>query len=257
MRTEILNVGFDTYTMGEAVNRFLSFLEEDNKHANILITPNPEIVMEANKDKEFFEIIKNAELVIPDGIGVVYASKFNKVKLRERVAGYDLIQNVFYHIKEKNYSVYFLGGAPKVAELAKKKMEEKYKGLKIVGVHDGYFDSSEEEKIIKEINELSPDILLVGLGFPKQEKWAENHRDILNVKAMACIGGSFDAMAGTFKRAPDIFIKLGLEWFYRLIKQPSRITRMYKLPIFMLVVIKEKIKNVFVKSDKEFSSNGK
>ena len=120
-------------------------------------------------------------------------------------------------------------------------MEKKHYGLKIEGVADGYFDAEKEQMIIADINEKKPDLLLVGIGFPKQEKWIYNNIKNLNVKVAIGVGGSFDVMSGNVKRAPKIFIKLGLEWFYRLITQPTRIGRMMVLPLFMLVVIKNKI----------------
>lgn len=239
MKTEILNVPFDTLTNKESLNKLLVHLNEDKNH--IVITPNPEIVIEANRDNDFMKIIKEADLVIPDGIGVVIASKLNKIKIKERVAGYDLTQNLFEKIKKTGHTVYFFGGAKGVALIAKEKMELMHKGLKIIGVSDGYFNEEREKIIIEEIKKLKPDILLIGLGAPKQEKWIYKNKDILPVKVSICVGGSFDGMSGTVKRAPVIFQKMGLEWFYRLIKQPSRIIRMMRLPLFMILVIKNKI----------------
>ena len=242
MKTNILNMPIDTFTRQQSLEKLLSFLKEEKNH--LLITPNPEIIMEANKDKELMEIIKNADLVVPDGIGVVLASKLNKNKIKERVAGYDLIQNLFDKIKDTNTTVYFFGAGKGVAELAKQKMEQKYKGLKIIGVSDGYFDDQKEKLIIENIQKLKPNILLIGLNFPKQEKWADQYKNILPVQLTCCIGGSFDGMSGTVKRAPVLFQKLGLEWFYRLMKQPKRIVRMVKLPVFVFEVLKEKITHI-------------
>ncbi len=237
--SHILGVKFNNVTHSEAVGILRGFLEEDKCHA--VFTPNPEIVMAARADKEFMEILNGADLVVPDGIGVVIASKLTKEKLKERVAGYDLIQGLFSEIKNKNYTVYFFGGAPGVAMEAKRKMEQVHKGLKIIGVFDGYFDEEKEKLIIEDIKNKKPDILLVGLGAPKQEKWIYNHKNELPVKICAGVGGSFDGMSGKVKRAPDFFIKLGLEWFYRLLRQPSRFFRMLKLPLFLLAVLKEKL----------------
>ena len=239
MKTDILGVGFDVVTMDAAVDRALAFLEESR--ASAIFTPNPEMVMEARKNPEFKQILNAADLVIPDGIGVVYASKFNKTKLPERVAGYDLLQNIFGKIENTERSVYFFGGAPGVADLAKLKMVEKFPNLKIVGTADGYFDADKEKLIITDIINKKPDILLVGLGFPKQEMWITRHKDDLPARLLVGVGGSFDGMSGKVRRAPDLFIKLGLEWFYRLIKEPKRFKRQLQLPLFMLIVLKEKI----------------
>ncbi len=236
----VLGVNFNNVTHDEAVYMLLSFLREKKNHA--VYTPNPEIVMEAAKDKTFMDILNKGDLVVPDGIGVVIASKFVKNRLKERVAGFDLVQGLFDKIKNSGHTVYFFGGAPGVAEEAKKKMEKKHKGIKIIGVSDGYFDEKKERLIIDDIKNKKPDVLLVGLGAPKQEKWIFEHFNDLPVKICVGVGGSFDGMSGRVKRAPDVFIKLGLEWFYRLLKQPSRFFRMLKLPLFILAVIKCRLK---------------
>ena len=237
--SRVLGVKFNNITHTEAVSLLECFLEEDKCHS--VYTPNPEIVMAARKDPEFMEILNSADLVVPDGIGVVIGSKFTENKLKERVAGYDLVQGLFNKIKNKSYTVYFLGGAPNVALEAKSKMENLHKGLKIIGVHDGYFNQEQEKLIINDIKNKKPDILLVGLGAPKQEKWIFKYQKELPVKICIGVGGSFDGMSGKVKRAPKIFIKFGLEWFFRLLRQPTRFFRMLKLPLFLLVVLKEKL----------------
>ena len=171
--TQILDVPFDALTMAEAVEKVMGFLADDKQH--YICTPNPEIVMEAQHDKELMKILREADLVVPDGIGVVWASRYSEILLTERVAGYDLTQNIFSRIAGKNESVYFFGGAPGVASTAARQMKKVYPGLKIVGGHNGYFDAEEEKKIIADIKRLSPSILLVGLGAPKQEKWIYEH----------------------------------------------------------------------------------
>ncbi|MBQ7266390.1 MAG: WecB/TagA/CpsF family glycosyltransferase [Firmicutes bacterium] len=235
---KILGVPFTVVTPKQAVERIVLSLSANEK--SIVYTPNPEMVMEARKDPDFMKVLNSSTMNIPDGIGIVYGSKFTKVPIKHRVAGYDTIQSVFENIKNTEKTVYFFGGAPGIAQKAKEVMEEKYKGLKIVGVQDGYFDEEKEKEIIKDINEKSPSLLLVGIGFPKQEKWIYNNLPDLNVKVAVGVGGSFDVMSGNLKRAPKIFIKLGLEWFHRLITQPSRFVRMLQLPLFMLAVIKNK-----------------
>ncbi|PKM55261.1 MAG: glycosyltransferase [Firmicutes bacterium HGW-Firmicutes-5] len=231
----ILGTKFHHITRSEAAAFIVKCLQERKKAS--VFTPNPEIVMEAYHDSRLQAILNDSELVVPDGIGVVIASKLLGQPLPERVAGFDLIQEVFNQIQNKEIKVYFLGAGQGVAELAKKKMEEKYTNLKIVGVHNGYFDN--DEHIVASINALDPDFLLVGLGAPKQEYWIDNNRDRLNASVLMGVGGSFDGMSGKVKRAPDIYIKLGLEWFYRLITQPTRAKRMVRLPIFLLKVIVE------------------
>lgn len=244
MKTEILGIPVDTYTNNEVLEKVFSYLMEKKKKNHLIITPNPELIMEAQKDKEFRYILETADLVVPDGIGVVLASKLNKIKIKERVAGCDLIFSILDKIKFTGNTVYILGAGPRVAEKAKKNMEEKFPGVNISGVHDGFFDKEEEKRIIEEIKSLKPDILLVGLGFPKQEKWIYNNKDLPVHFSIAC-GGSIDVMAGTVKRAPVIFQKLGLEWLYRLMKQPGRFIRMLILPKFAIIVVLDKIKKMF------------
>ncbi len=234
--THILNVPFDAVTMKEAVARVNILLHTEGQH--FICTPNPEIVMEAQKDRELMSILREADLVVPDGIGVVWASKYSAIPLKERVAGYDLTQNIFAELAGTEHTVYFFGGAPGIAAEAARKMVRKYPELKIVGIHNGYFDAKEEKKIIRDIKNLSPSILLVGLGAPKQEKWIYENMRLFQAKLSIGVGGSFDVMAGHVKRAPKLFQRLGLEWFYRLITQPTRWRRMLRLPAFAFTVLK-------------------
>lgn len=234
MKTNILNINFDVIQIDDATQKLINAIENNEKC--FVVTPNPEIVMIAQKDLELKKIINSADLVIADGIGIVLASKFNKIKIKNRVAGYDLVQKFFS--MSKNYKIYFLGSSSQIIELAKKNMQEKFKNINIVGAHNGFFDN--EEEIINQINLLNPDVLLVGMGAPKQEKWIYKYKDKLNAKVFIGIGGSFDVMSGKIKRAPTIFQKLDLEWLYRLIKQPKRFWRMLALPKFLIAVLLKK-----------------
>lgn len=232
----IMDVPIHNVTMEKATEVVVEFLNSDKPHT--VFTPNPEIIMEAQKDHELMKCLKTASLVVPDGIGVVIASRLLKVqRLPERVGGFDLMQNVLNKIKGTNIRVYFLGSKPGVAQQAAKNMEKKYPGLQIVGTRDGYFRPEEEKELINEIKELEVDFLLVGLGAPRQEKWISQHIEELGVKVAAGVGGSLDVMAGVVKRAPEIYQKLNLEWFYRLITNPKRAKRMLNLPIFGFKVI--------------------
>ncbi|MBR4935368.1 MAG: WecB/TagA/CpsF family glycosyltransferase [Anaerotignum sp.] len=239
--THVLGVPFDAVTMDEAVAKAKKLLKEEGQH--IICTPNPEIVMEAQHDKVLNSILHEADLVVPDGIGVVWASKYSEIRLTERVAGFDLTQNLMADLAATGETFYFFGGAPGVASTAARKMMKKYPGLKVVGVHNGYFDEKEEKRIIQDIKEKAPSILLVGLGAPKQEKWIYDNLRLTGAKVAIGVGGSFDVMAGNVKRAPKIFQKLGLEWFHRLITQPTRWRRMMRLPKFALTVLKTKGRN--------------
>lgn len=237
MKINILGVPFDELNMKQATQQVMAFLAEEG--FRMICTPNPEIVMNAVHNESFMKLLRSADMVVADGVGVVWASKYFGKRLEERVSGFDLAQSVFDKMKETDYTVYFFGGAPGVCEKAKTEMEKKYPELKIVGTQNGYFDSEREKAIIEDIKEKKPDLILLGLGSPKQEKWMFEHKDELNATCIG-VGGSFDVMAGNIKRAPKIFQRLGLEWFYRLISQPTRIKRMMKLPEFVIYVLKNK-----------------
>ena len=241
MKTNIFGVQFDNYTISETVEMATSF----EKTPFVIVTPNPEIVQIAKKDKELCDVLNGANVVTPDGIGIVYASKILKGNIKERAAGFDICCGILNKLAQKNGTVYLFGGKPGVAEQAKQKVEEKYDGISVCGIADGYFDEEKEKKIIEDISNKAPDLLLVCLGAPKQEKWIAAHKDELNAKILIGAGGSIDVLSGNTKRAPKIFIKLGLEWFYRLLCEPKRIGRMMQLPKFLLEIIfkRGKLKN--------------
>lgn len=239
----IFGTKVNNISLEEAKSIVKDFLKEDKLH--IIYTPNTEIVMAAKDNKEIRDIINSGDLIIPDGIGLVYASRLKKKPLKERVTGFDLSMEILHVANKEGYSLFLLGGKEGVAQEAGKNIKKDYPNIKILGSHHGYFkgshtgykDSGEELKIIKEINRLKPDIIFVGLGFPKQEIWIDTNKDRLNCKIIIGNGGTMDILSGKMKRAPEIFQKLGLEWFYRLIKEPSRIKRQIVLPKFMLKVL--------------------
>lgn len=235
-KIKILDVSISNITMKEAVNKVKEFVHSDTLHT--IYTPNPEIIMHAREDGTLYKILEDADLVVPDGIGVVIASRIKKTPLPERVAGYDLVQNTMKEASKEGYKYYFFGASPGISDLAAAKMRKAHPGIQIVGTHSGFFKPEEENQIIREINASGANILLVALGCPKQEKWIATHKHLLtNVRVAIGVGGSFDVMSGEVKRAPVIFQKLGLEWFYRLLREPSRIGRMMVLPKFLIKVI--------------------
>ena len=200
-------------------------------------TPNPEIVQLCIEQNEYYDVINSASMVVPDGIGVIMAAKLLKTPLKSRVPGIEIGERALIECAEKGYKVFFLGGKPGVAEEAAKKKSEQIPGLDICGTADGYFkkEGEENERVIEKINTAAPDLLFVCLGVPAQEKWIkENGEKLSTVKVCLALGGSLDVYSGNVKRAPKLFIKLNLEWLYRLLKEPKRIGRMMKLPKFLL-----------------------
>lgn len=234
MKVEILNIPIEKITLNEATVKLHKFLETD-KH-NIIITPNPEIVMLAQKDKELFKIINKADLVVADGIGLVIASRLLKNKLPERVAGADLVQT-FLSTAKNGTTIYLLGSKDGVAKKAAQNINKKHKNISVVGYHSGYFSQNSEKLILDEIIKLKPNVVLVGLGAPKQEKWIYKHHKLLPCGFSIGVGGVIDIYAGVVKRAPILFIALNLEWFYRLLTNPKRIKRLGSIPIFFLKIL--------------------
>jgi len=236
-RINILGVQVDMVTIPEAADKIVEFLSEDKFHA--VYTPNSEIIMEAYRDEAFSEVLNEADLLTADGIGVVYASKYLKKPLKERAAGYDIARLLLQKLNYTDHKLFLFGGKPGVAELAMENMNKDYPQLNIVGTRNGYFGEEDEDEIIAQINESGADILFVCLGAPRQEKWIYKHKDRLKVKVAMGVGGSIDVFAGTVQRAPEFFCKTGLEWFYRLMKEPWRAKRMTDLPKFAVTVLKE------------------
>lgn len=229
----ILGVHVNKYTMQEAVHKASSLLETEN--LSMIFTPNSEIILYASNNPEFTEVLNKGDMVIPDGIGVVYGAKILKNPIKERVAGYDLVCNLLPIMAEKGQSVYLLGAKPGVAEKAAETLLTRYPGLVIAGTHNGYF--KDDEEVIADINKCAPDFLMVCLGFPKQENWIYNNREKLSARLAIGAGGCLDVFAGTVQRAPEFYCKHGIEWLYRLVKQPTRFVRMLSLPKFGLKVL--------------------
>ena len=234
-KVNILGVYVDKVTIPEAAEAIFEMLGENRPHW--VFTPNSEIIMQAYKNEEFCKILNRADLLTADGIGVVYASRILKNPISERAAGYDIACRLLDKIAKSGHRIYLFGGREGVAETAKKNLEEKYPFIQIVGTRNGYFKPAEEQKIVSEINDAKPDIVFVCLGAPAQEKWIARNSAKINAKVFMGIGGSLDVIAGTVERAPEAWCDKGLEWLYRLIKQPSRFWRMLALPKFAITVM--------------------
>ncbi len=231
----ILGIPVDRVDYEEALTIFDGFMTGSSFH--YIVTPNSEILVNASKDQELKQVIEDADLVIPDGIGLVYASRILGKPLHERVTGIDFLGRTLAYLEKSGQAIFFLGSKPGIAELATVKMQEKYPKLRVAGVHDGYFKEDQEEALVEQINSSKADFLCVALGSPKQEQFIYRHRGELNMKAAIGVGGSLDVWAGVLKRAPEFYRNNGLEWLYRFLQQPTRYKRMLALPIFMIKVL--------------------
>ena len=237
----MLGVGFDDLTRENAIELCKKLIDEHR--AAYMATPNPEIVMAAWENGELMDALTNADLVIPDGIGVVKAAKILGTPLKERLPGIEIGEAILKYLAESGKSAFLLGAKPGVAELAAEQIKKKYPGINICGTNDGYF--KEDAPVVAKINAARPDFLMVCLGAPKQEIWMSRNAPMLDVGLMAGLGGSLDVFAGTVERAPKVWQELNLEWLYRCIKEPWRFKRIAKLPLFLVKAWAKRIRKFF------------
>ena len=230
-RVDILGVGFDPVTLDDAVERALVLMERRGAY---VCTPNPEMIQRCRRDPELLGAVNAADLVLPDGVGVLWAARRFGTPLPERVAGVDFASEL---LRRMRGSVYILGGRPGVAERAAENLVAAYPHLTVADARDGFF--SDELALTAELGEKRPDLLLVCLGMEKQELWMAAHRD-LPVGLMAGLGGTVDVFAGTARRAPVWWRERGLEWLYRLLREPARFRRQLSLAAYVWDVIKRK-----------------
>lgn len=232
--------------MNEAIQKIEQLLL--SKKPSYVVTPNVDHIVKLEKDYEFQAVYKEADLILTDGMPLIWISKIKKTPIKEKVSGSDLFPEVCKLAAEKGYKLFLLGAADGVAAKAAENLRGKYNGLNVVGTYSPSFGferkQEEVDKIIKIINNAKPDILAVGLGAPKQEKFIYTYRDKLNVPVSLAIGASIDFEADNIKRAPKWMQNNGLEWFYRLFKEPKRMFKRYlidDLKIFKLIF---KYKNI-------------
>ncbi len=199
-----------------------------------IYTPNPEIIMKAERDSDYRAALNRGSLVVPDGIGVVLASKFRRGRVRERITGIGLLERLLGFAEKYGRSVFLLGASPGVADAAAAKMLEKFPKLVFAGKRHGYFTVDEERAVAEEIAAANPFLLVAALGAPKQEFFIDRYADIIGATAAIGVGGALDVWAGNVRRAPAFISKIGLEWLYRALSQPSRIPRLAVIPRFIL-----------------------
>lgn len=240
VKINILGVGFDKYSLSEFEAKFLDRLKK--RQSTLIVTANPEIVMTAKDDPSYREIINNvADYVTADGIGIVKAARMLGKRLPERVTGYDLFTWFLDTANQDKLRVYLIGAKPEVIQAVEKKVKSEYPDIDLVGCEDGYFKDS-LETVASRIKATQPDLVFAALGFPKQERLLAILREEGLPATMMGVGGSFDVFSGMAKRAPKVFQDVHLEWFYRLLKEPTRIGRMMVLPKFVVEVKKSKKK---------------
>lgn len=229
----VMDIDFYNTTMA-AFLRHIVYPDLANEDKCFIVTANPEIVIETRDHPDFKQVVQSADYVLADGVGIVNAAMLLGRPLPERVSGIDVMYHILDHAAKEGYSVFFLGASEDSNKKAVDNAEGLFPGLKVAGRHDGYFDPADEE-ISKMVVDAEPDIVLVALGMQRQEAWIADNIDKFDKGIFMGVGGSFDVLSGKAQRAPRIWIKLQLEWLYRLIKEPKRIKRVMRVFEFMLL----------------------
>ena len=235
MKTDVLGVAFDALTLTEAEERADALLRA--RKGGYIVTANPEIVLHSREDAAYAAAVNGADLVLADGVGDLYAARLLKTPLPERVAGSDLTPRLLSRLAERGGSVFLYGARPGVAERAGEALRSSCPGLRIAGTENGYI--SDETALFTALDKEQPDLLLLGLGVPRQELWMARNRQRTNA-VMIGVGGLLDVFAGDIPRAPEAWQRLGLEWLYRLLREPKRIKRMIRLPEILLLAARER-----------------
>lgn len=240
-RIKILNAPVDCVDMAGALNAVDEMIK--GNHQNTIIAINPEKVIKAQNDPNLLSWLNNARLVIPDGIGVVVAGKLLHHAQIERVPGSELMPAICEASISKGYKLFLYGASPATIEKAVANLQTTYPGIQIVGYQDGYLAEENMQSLIDQINNSGANVLFVALGSPKQELWMDKYlHKLSNIRVCQGVGGTFDVIAGTVKRAPKFFIGIHCEWLYRLLSQPKRLLRQTALPIFAYRILMELIR---------------
>lgn len=230
---KVLDVNVTNMNYDELIRSVESVIE--NKEQANIIAVNPEKIIALKKDPNLKKLINNATYTIPDGIGIVFASKVNNGSITNRITGVDLFIKLLHLANKNKYKIFLYGAKQEVVEAAVSNINKQFPDLIIAGYSDGYVEN--QEQLISDINNSGAQLLFVALGSPRQEYWIEENKSKLRVNVFQGVGGSFDVISGRVKRAPSLFRKTGLEWLYRLLSQPSRIKRQLALPKFFIKVI--------------------
>lgn len=239
-KVTVLGVSFDRVTLEEAYQKFKSLLKTGGFH--YIVTPNPEIVMKAQKDSRYRNVLAGAALTLPDGIGIVIGTKFRKNKITQRVPGFEFTSEILRHAVSEGYRIFLIGGKPGVALDAKSNLEKAYPGIQVVGAEHGYFQKEEEPEMVKAILDSGANVILSAMGAPRQEYFLFDHKEEFQDAIGIGVGGTLDVLAGRVERAPEFYQKIGMEWLYRMVKEPVRLKRAGALPLFLLKAFTERSK---------------
>jgi N-acetylglucosaminyldiphosphoundecaprenol N-acetyl-beta-D-mannosaminyltransferase len=244
-RIDILGVGVHDCDEEEAVGAIEGFLSEEPPRLHQVATVNPEFVMEARGNPAFRELLNTADLATPDGVGIVLAARLSGTRLKGRVTGVALVDRLAEMSARQGCRIFLLGAGPGVAEDAAREMARRHPGVRIVGTHAGSPRDSDWPEVLDRIEAAQPDVLLVAYGAPRQDLWIRQHRDALPrvVRVAMGVGGVFDYLSGRVPLAPAPLRRLGLEWLYRLLKQPwrwRRIIRVFQFGATVLVSVLKK-----------------
>lgn len=241
-RIKFMNTNIDNLTMAETLHEIDKLIQK--KNCSYVVTPNVDHIVRLEKDEELQKVYKNASLILTDGKPLIWISKWYKTPIKEKISGSDLFPRVCQLAANKNYTMYLLGAAEGVADTAARNLMKKYPGLNIVGTYSPPFgfEKNEQEmnKIKTQIQDVHPDILIVGLGCPKQEKFMYYHCKELGVPISFGMGASIDFEAGNIKRAPKWMSNHGLEWLYRFSKEPKRLFKRYFVDDLKIIQVARK-----------------
>lgn len=241
MSVRILGIRVDAYTYASWLEQIGVWVaDSDATQLHHICTVNPEFMMIAQHDPAFFRVLNAADACVADGAGILWAARWLGQPLPGRITGSDGIYQIAEQAAQKGWRLFLLGAKPGVAEITAERLQTQYPGVQIAGTYAGSTAENEAEEIIERVNASRVDILLVAYGAPKQDLWIDRHRDRLQVKVAIGVGGAFDYVAGIVPRAPGWMRRVGLEWLFRLVRQPWRWRRMLRLPVFVWAVLRHR-----------------
>lgn len=235
----IVGLRVDRASVDEVLETLKGYIAE--RAPRHIVTADASMAVIARGDRELSAIVAGADLVTPDGAGILWASRLLRTPIAHKVSGVDLVAHLCRLSSERGDRLFFLGAAPGVAEEAAQNLRQRFPGAQIVGTRDGFFSEAQEPDVVAQIKQAAPDVLLVAFGIPKQEKWITRHRAALGVPVSLGIGGSFDVYSGRVRRAPVWMQNAGLEWLHRLAANPKKIGKVMTLPKFVLLALRQRL----------------